>query len=79
LASAYALAGAVLSYFGFIHAEQVQLGEGGLPPPITVGYLLLAALCYGFSYLPYEESNTEEASRNREIPLSQGEFKLPTQ
>ena len=79
LASAYALAGAVLSYFGFIHAEQVQFGEGGLPPPITVGYLLLAALCYGFSYLPYEETTTEEASPDTEIPLVQGEFKLPTQ
>ncbi len=79
LAAAYAFAGAVLSYFGFIHAEQVQFGEGGLPPAITVGYLLLAALCYGFSYLPYEETNTEEASQNTEIPLVQGEFKLPTQ
>jgi len=79
LASAYALAGAVLSYFGFIHAEQVQFGEGGLPPPITIGYLLLAALCYGFSYLPYEETITEEASPDTEIPLVQGEFKLPTQ
>jgi len=62
LASAYAVAGAMLSYFGFIHAEQVQFGEGGLPPAITVGYLLLAALCYGFSYLPYEEINTAEAA-----------------
>ena len=61
LASAYALAGAVLSYFGFIHAEQVQFGSGGLPTPITVGYLLLAALCYGFSYLPYEENSLPEA------------------
>jgi len=60
LASVYAVAGAVLSYFGFIHAEQVQFGEGGLPPAITVGYLLLAALCYGFSYLPYDELNTAE-------------------
>jgi adenine/guanine/hypoxanthine permease len=78
LASAYALAGSVLSYFGFIHAEQVQFGESGLPPPITVGYLLLAALCYGFSYLPYEETTMEEASPDTEIPLVQGEFKLPT-
>jgi len=61
LASAYAVAGAALSYFGFIHAEQVQFGEGGFPPAITVGYLLLAALCYGFSYLPYEQVNTVEA------------------
>ena len=62
LASGYALAGAALSYFGFIHAEQVQLGEGGLPTAITVGYLLLAVLCYGFSYLPYDEINTAEAA-----------------
>ncbi|MEO5888181.1 MAG: regulator [Anaerolineales bacterium] len=62
MAAAYAVAGAVLSYFGFIHAEQVQFGEGGLPPAITVGYLLLAALCYGFSYLPYDEINTAEAA-----------------
>ena len=62
LASVYAMAGAVLSYFGFIHAEQVQFGERGLPPAITVGYLLLAALCYGFSYLPYDEINTAEAA-----------------
>jgi AGZA family xanthine/uracil permease-like MFS transporter len=60
LASVYALAGAVLSYFGFMHAEQVQFGSNGLPTPITVGYLLLAALCYGFSYLPYDENNQPE-------------------
>jgi AGZA family xanthine/uracil permease-like MFS transporter len=79
LASAYALAGAVLSYFGFIHAEQVQFGQGGFPPAITVGYLLLAALCYGFSYLPYEETSRDEAGQTVEIPLTQGEYKLPTQ
>lgn len=61
LAAGYALAGAVLSYFGFMHAEQVQFGANGLPTPITVGYLLLAALCYGFSYLPYEENSLPEA------------------
>jgi AGZA family xanthine/uracil permease-like MFS transporter len=61
LAAGYALAGAVLSYFGFMHAEQVQFGANGLPTAITVGYLLLAALCYGFSYLPYEENNMPEA------------------
>jgi AGZA family xanthine/uracil permease-like MFS transporter len=78
LASAYALAGAVLSYFGFIHAEQVQFGDGGLPPAITIGYLLLAALCYGFSYLPYEESSPQEEDVPLEFPLSQGKLNLPT-
>lgn len=57
LASVYALVGAALSYFGFMHAEQVQFGANGLPTAITVGYLMLAALCYGFSYLPYDENN----------------------
>lgn len=59
LAAAYAVGGAVLSYFGFVHAEQVQFGEAGLPSAITIGYLLLAALCYGFSFLPYEKKTTE--------------------
>jgi adenine/guanine/hypoxanthine permease len=58
LAAGYAVAGAVLSYFGFMHAEQVQFGINGLPTAITMGYLLLAALCYGFSYLPYEDNNS---------------------
>lgn len=61
LAAGYALAGAILSYFGFMHAEQVQFGANGLPTAITMGYLLLAALCYGFSYLPYEENSLPEA------------------
>ncbi len=61
LAAAYALAGAVLSYFGFIHAEQVQFGNNGLPAPITVGYLLVAVVCFLFSYLPYIESTPPEA------------------
>jgi hypothetical protein len=56
----------------------VQLGEGGLPPAITVGYLLLAALCYGFSYLPYEETNPEQAEPNMEISLEPGKINLPT-
>lgn len=62
LAAGYALAGAVLSYFGFIHAEQVQFGSGGMPTAITLGYLLLAALCYGFNFLAYNENNYLEAS-----------------
>jgi AGZA family xanthine/uracil permease-like MFS transporter len=58
LAAAYALAGAILSYFGFIHGSQVGFG---VSPTIALGYLLMAALCYGFSYLPYEENNVPEA------------------
>lgn len=52
LAAAYALAGAILAYFGFIHGDQVGVG---VSPGIAVGYLLMAALCFGFHYLPYTD------------------------
>lgn len=62
MAAVYALSGAVLSYLGFIHAEQVQFGSGGIPPAITVGYLLLAGLCYLFSKLPFQENGMADPS-----------------
>jgi adenine/guanine/hypoxanthine permease len=52
MAAAYALAGAVLSYFGFIHGAQVGFG---VSPGIAIGYLLMAGLCFGFHYLPFDE------------------------
>ncbi len=63
LASAYAVAGAVLSYFGFIHAEAVQFGNNGLPTDITIGYLLVAGLCYAFSYFPREPISFEYSEK----------------
>jgi adenine/guanine/hypoxanthine permease len=48
LAAAYALAGAVLAYFGFIHSPQIGFG---VSPGIALGYLFMAALCLGFAYL----------------------------
>lgn len=59
LASAYAIAGAVLSYFGFIHAEAVRFGNNGIPTDITIGYLLLAGLCYLFNSFPRENISFE--------------------
>lgn len=44
-ASAFALAGAVLTFFGFMHGEAVGIGTGlGVTPPITLGYLLVAGV-----------------------------------
>ncbi|HSO11843.1 MAG TPA: hypothetical protein VLT51_05675 [Anaerolineales bacterium] len=63
LASAYALAGAGLSYFGFIHAEAVQFGNNGLPTDITIGYFLMAGLCYAFSYFPCEQMSFEYSEK----------------
>ena len=46
-ASAFALAAAVLSYFGFIHGATVGVGGGlGMAPSITVAYLAVAAILY---------------------------------
>ncbi|MGQ0604534.1 MAG: regulator [Anaerolineales bacterium] len=56
LAAAYAAAGAVLAFFGFIHGPQVGIG---VSPGIALGYLLMAVLCFGFAYLPYSSSAPE--------------------
>ena len=58
MAAAYALGGAIFSYFGFIHGSQVGIG---VSPLVALGYLLMAALCFGFHYLPYEENVIVEA------------------
>jgi adenine/guanine/hypoxanthine permease len=45
-AAVYGLAGAVLSYFGFIHGAKLGIGESS---GVALGYLLLAAICWGFA------------------------------
>jgi AGZA family xanthine/uracil permease-like MFS transporter len=43
-ASAFALAGAVLTYFGFMHGEQVGVGGGfGVTPAVALAYVVIAA------------------------------------
>jgi AGZA family xanthine/uracil permease-like MFS transporter len=47
-AAAFALAGAVLTYFGFMHGEAIGIGNGlGVTPAVTFAYLIVAALFYG--------------------------------
>jgi AGZA family xanthine/uracil permease-like MFS transporter len=59
VAAAYALAGAVLAFFGFIHSTKVGIAES---PLIALGYLLMAALLFGFNYLKYDNNQiTEQA------------------
>ncbi|MDR7520796.1 MAG: regulator [Armatimonadota bacterium] len=45
-AAGYAVAAAVLSFFGFIHGTQLGWAQ---QPVIALGYLLLAAVCVGFA------------------------------
>ncbi len=49
-ASAFALAGAILTYFGFMHGEAI--GIPLVPPTIAVAYLIVAAFIYGLSRYP---------------------------
>ncbi len=48
-ASAFALAGAVLTFFGFMHGEAIGLG---VTPTVAIAYLMVAAFIYGLSRYP---------------------------
>ena len=49
-ASAFSLAGAVLTYFGFMHGEAVGIGSGlGVTPPVALAYAVVAAMLYGLA------------------------------
>jgi adenine/guanine/hypoxanthine permease len=45
-AALYAAAGAILSFFGFIHGTQLGIGAS---TSVALGYLLVAAVCFGLS------------------------------
>ena len=48
-ASAFALAGAVLTFFGFMHGGAIGLA---VTPAVSVAYLMVAAFIYGLSRYP---------------------------
>jgi adenine/guanine/hypoxanthine permease len=56
-ASTYALAGAVLAFFGFIHGTQLGWAAS---PSVALGYAMLAAILYG-THL-YESKNPSTAA-----------------
>ena len=49
-AALYAAAGAVLSFFGFIHGTALGIGNS---TPVAFGYLLVAGVCYALSRQSY--------------------------
>ena len=49
-AALFAAAGAVLSYFGFIHGTALGIGNSA---PVALGYLIVAAVCLTFSRRAY--------------------------
>ena len=51
-ASAFALAGAVMTYFGFMHGEAVGIGGGfGVTPAVALAYAVVAAGLFALSKL----------------------------
>ena len=58
-AALFAGAGAVLSFFGFIHGTSLGIGNS---TPVAVGYLIVAGVCYVLSRQHYPETliSTEE-------------------
>jgi AGZA family xanthine/uracil permease-like MFS transporter len=54
-AAAFAFAGAVLTFFGFMHGEAVGIGSGfGVTPSISLGYLMVGAVLLACGYLERE-------------------------
>ena len=52
-ASAFALAGAVLTYFGFMHGEAIGIGGGfGVTPSVALAYLIVAGFLFALSKQP---------------------------
>src|SRR5204862_8281441 len=50
-ASAFALAGAVMTYFGFMHGEAVGIGGGlGVTPAVALAYVVMAAGLYALGW-----------------------------
>ncbi len=52
-AAIYAAAGAVLSFFGFIHGTSLGIGNSS---PVALGYLFVALVCVGFGLLQEEDA-----------------------
>ncbi len=48
VAAGYALAGAAFSFFGLMHSDRIGLGVG---VDIAIGYVLVALLCFAYSYV----------------------------
>ena len=53
-ASAFAFAGAVMTYFGFMHGSAVGIGNHGLgvTPGVALAYLIVAVFLYALSLKP---------------------------
>jgi AGZA family xanthine/uracil permease-like MFS transporter len=51
-AALFAGAGAILSFFGFIHGTSLGIGSSA---PVALGYLIVAGFCFALSRQSYPE------------------------
>ena len=66
-ASAFALAGAVMTYFGFMHGEAVGIGGGlGVTPGVALAYAVMAAGLFALG----KTSPSADYSSHAEVPAA---------
>ncbi|UPK06576.1 regulator [Bradyrhizobium sp. 170] len=66
-ASAFALAGAVMTYFGFMHGEAVGIGGGlGVTPGVALAYVVMGAGLFALA----KTSPSVEYSAHGEVPVA---------
>ncbi|MEC9346786.1 MAG: regulator [Pseudomonadota bacterium] len=62
-AAAFSLAGAVLTYFGFMHGPAVGIGDGlGVTPGVALAYLVIAVFLYFCGKMGTVEARQPEAA-----------------
>jgi len=66
-AAAFALAGAVMTYFGFMHGESVGIGGGlGVTPGVALAYVVMAGGLFALA----RSGASESYSLHPEMPLA---------
>jgi AGZA family xanthine/uracil permease-like MFS transporter len=66
-ASAFAFAGAVMTYFGFMHGEAVGIGGGlGVTPGVALSYLVMAGGLFALA----KTGTSESYSSHPEMPIA---------
>ena len=66
-AAAFALAGAVLTFFGFMHGERIGIGE---TPVVAASYLIIAVVfagCAKFAMVAAKAEEVEEVHGERAL------------
>jgi len=68
-ASAFALAGAVMTYFGFMHGEAVGIGGGfGVTPSVALAYAVMAAGLYALARTGESVSYSSHEDMHAAVP-----------